>query len=117
MAGTACSKQGQCLYSIQEGKGIQHLFTSVFNSKISYPQATQPPELEDGDEVLVHAQRKPTKLVKYLEHKSSEGWLRELGLFSLEKRRLRDLIALYNSLKGSCDEVSIGLFSHIKEIE
>lgn len=47
-----------------------------------------------------------------LEHKSEEEHLRELRVFSPEKRRLRDdIFTPYNHLQRGCSEVGVSLLS------
>ena len=76
-------------------------------------QAWGPQHNKDA-ELLEQVQRRATKMIRGLEHLSYEKRLRELALFSLEKRRLwGDLIVAFQYLKGAYKQEGEWLFTWV----
>ncbi|GAB0178958.1 hypothetical protein GRJ2_000361100 [Grus japonensis] len=107
----------QCVLAVQKGNSIlgfiQRSMTSrlrevilplcstLMRPHLEYCVQLWGPQHEKDMELLERVQRRATKMIRGLEHLSYEDRLRELGLFSLEKRRLQEEItAAFQYLKG-----------------
>jgi len=91
---------------------ILHLYSALVRPHLESSVQLRSPQYRKDVNLLDRVQRSGTKMIQVLKHLSYEDRPRELGLFHLEKRRLKgDLIAAFQYLKGAYKKDGEGLFT------
>jgi len=85
---------------------ILPLYSALMRPHLQSCVPLRSPQHRKDTDLLEQVQRRPTKMIRELEHMSYEERLRELGLLSLEKKRLwGERIAAFQYLKGAIGQV------------
>ncbi|PKU46086.1 hypothetical protein llap_3583 [Limosa lapponica baueri] len=93
-------------------KVILSLYFTLVRSHLVYCIHLWSPQHRKDMNLLKQVQRRATKMIRGMEPLSCEKRLRELGLFSLEKRMLwEDLIVAFQYIKGAYKKDGDRLFS------
>ncbi|KAK4827026.1 hypothetical protein QYF61_013160 [Mycteria americana] len=87
---------------------ILPLYSTLVRPRLEYCIRLWSPQHKKDMDLLEQVQRRATKMIRGLEHLSCEDRLRELGLFSLEKR------TAFQYLKGAYKKAGEGLFTRVR---
>ncbi|KFQ38027.1 hypothetical protein N332_02844, partial [Mesitornis unicolor] len=93
---------------------ILPLYSALVRPHLEYCIQLWSPQCKNDLEVLQQVQKRATKMIKGLEHFTYKDRLRELGLFSLKKRRLwGNLIVTFQYLKDACKKSGEEMFTRV----